>query len=415
MMKQSAKWFGAVISMFILFALSGCQSTDYVSLPDSYHSETDYPYSFISVNEIAIAPAENGYYYVEGDFLFFLDSVSKKVAVLCNRPDCKHQYETDSEEVWKCDGYLGGASFRNVQAYEGAVYALTNGSTENDALALGTGDKLTKFSLDGTKREDIRPISITRGFAQPLRIHRGYAYYVEASKEGQALYRFPLDDPQAKTETVYCVEGNVGGFIPYGSHIYFSSSTFDQETNRYYSEILDYSIAQNQVQTLAESYFLRGIYKDQLLLSKNDRSVDEAVSGEYALLDRQTKEISPFVSLDIKDGTDNVTLETDGEQLFEWRIPLLDMSGENLGKTRTYQFSVLDEKGNPSFSTPLRYPERSTMVFAPGDEQFAFYGIIEHMTGNITLDLIDKENGFVRTNIFSGNEKSLKPHVSSLE
>ena len=62
---------GLLCLIGILTTLSGCQSTDYTSLPDSYNNKTDYPYTFISANEIAIAPAENGYYYVEGNFLFF--------------------------------------------------------------------------------------------------------------------------------------------------------------------------------------------------------------------------------------------------------------------------------------------------------------------------------------------------------
>ena len=217
MIQAVKRMVGFLCLIGILIVLSGCQSIDYTALPDSYNKETDYPYTFLSANEIAIAPVENGYYYVKGDFLFFLDGTSKEIAVVCNRPDCKHQYETDSKEVWKCDGYLGGVNFCNVQVYEGAVYTLTKGSTENDVLDLGTGNKLTKISLDGTKREDIRPVSITQaGSAQPLRIHRGYAYYIEDSKEGQALYRFSLDDSQAKVETVYSTKSYVSEFIPYG-------------------------------------------------------------------------------------------------------------------------------------------------------------------------------------------------------
>lgn len=418
-MKRLAKWerVCAVICVLYLFPLSGCGSTDYTSLPDSYNKETDYPYTFISANEIAIAPAENGYYYVEGDFLFFLDGTSKEMAVVCNRPDCKHQYETDSKEVWKCDGYLGGTTFCNVQVYEDAVYVLTSGSTENDVLDLGAGDKLTKISLDGTKREDIRPVSITQGGSgQPLRIHRGYAYYIESSKEGQALYRFPLDDPDTGVETVYSIGGNIDAFVPYGNHIYFSVSVFNEAENRYYSEILDYSIIQHHVQTLAEGYFWRGIYKDQLLLSKNDHFADEVVSGEYVLFDRKTKEISPFVSLDTKDDADNVTLETDGRHLFEWRIPFADIFGENYVEEPTYQFSVLDEQGTNVFSAPVSLLRNDVIRFAPGDERFAFVESVDfYKTGNIMLDLIDKENGFSRTNIFTENEKVLNPDVSSLE
>ena len=405
-MKRFLTVFCAMICIISLTVLSGCQSTNYASLPDSYNKETDYPYSFFSTTGVAITPAENGYYYVEGDFLFFLDSTSKEIAVVCNRPDCKHQYETDSKEVWKCDGYLGRVTFCNVQVYEDAVYVLTSGSTENDALDLGAGDKLTKFSLDGTKREDIRPVSITQGFTQPLRIHRGYAYYIATNEEEQALYRFPLDDPQAKVETVYSTKSYVSEFIPYGNHVYIQAE----------GDIFDYSITENQVYLLKEKYSLGGIYKDQLLVRSNDHPIEEPPTGEYELLDRNTKELSPFISLDTKDGVDAVYLDTNGEQLFEWRIPLADIFGENYVETPTYQFSVLDEQGSIQFSAPYTLLKDSPVSFAPGDERFAFFWSIDfYETGNVMLDLIDKENGFARINVFTCNDQILNPDVSSLE
>ena len=406
MIQAVKRMVGFLCLIGILTILSGCQSTNYASLPDSYNKETDYPYTFLSANEIAIAPVENGYYYVEGDFLFFLDGTSKEMAVVCNRPDCKHQYETDSKEVWKCDGYLGGVNFCNVQVYEGAVYTLTRGSTENDVLDLGAGNKLTKISLDGTKREDIRPVSITQGFAQPLRLHRGYAYYVADDKEKQALYRFPIDDPQAKVETVYSIEGNISGFIPYGNHVYIHAE----------GNILDYSITENQVHLLKEKYTLDGIYKDQLLVRSNDRPIEKPLIGEYELLDRSTKELSPFISLDTKDSADVVHLNTDGEQFFEWRVPLADVADTKYVEGPTYQFSVLDEQGTNLFSAPVSLLRNNVIVFAPGDERFAFIWSIDYYeTGNVMLDLIDKENGFARTNVFTCNQKVLNPDVSSLK
>lgn len=405
-MKRARRIFSLFLCFSLMFTFSACKP-NYDALPDSYNKETDYPYSFISMNEIAIAPAENGYYYIKGDFLFFLDGTSKEMAVVCNRPDCKHQYETDSKEVWKCDGYLGGAMFRNVQVYEGAVYALTKGSTENDVLDLGTGDKLTKISLDGTKREDIRPVSITYGgSAQPLRIHRGYAYYIEISKEGEALYRFPLNDPQTKVEMVYSVDGSIGKFIPYGNHVYIQAE----------GDILDYSITENQVYLLKEKYSLGGIYKDQLLVRSNDHPIEEPPTGEYELLDRNTKELSPFISLNTKDSSDVVYLDTDSKQFFEWRISFADVFGENYVEAPTYQFSVLDEQGTIQFSSPVSLLRNNVIVFAPGDERFAFVESVDYYeTGNVMLDLIDKENGFARINVFTCNDKLLNPDVSSLE
>lgn len=69
-MKRARRIFSLFLCFSLMFTFSGCKP-NYDSLPDSYNNKTDYPYSFISTNEVAITPAENGYYYVEGNFLFF--------------------------------------------------------------------------------------------------------------------------------------------------------------------------------------------------------------------------------------------------------------------------------------------------------------------------------------------------------
>ena len=120
--------------------------------------------------------------------------------------------------------------------------------------------------------------------------------------------------------------------------------------------------------------------------------------------------------MDTKDDADHVTLETDGRHLFEWRIPFADIFGESYVEAPTYQFSVLDEQGTIQFSSPVSLLRNNVIVFAPGDERFAFVESVDYYeTGNVMLDLIDKENGFARTNVFTCNDKLLNPDVSSLE
>ena len=42
-----------------------------------------------------IAPSGDGIYYVTGEYLYFYDYASGQSVLLCNKPNCKHNKETD--------------------------------------------------------------------------------------------------------------------------------------------------------------------------------------------------------------------------------------------------------------------------------------------------------------------------------
>ena len=112
-------------------ALSGCSSSQYDSLPDSYNAETDYSYTFSSFFfGKAMTSEEDGYYFRLGDFLFYMDAESKEVVPFCNRPDCQHLKEKSPSEVWKCNAYMGQTMFSQIQYYDAKLYCTSSFSKE---------------------------------------------------------------------------------------------------------------------------------------------------------------------------------------------------------------------------------------------------------------------------------------------
>ena len=152
-MKRSI--FAYILSLCLIIgllpALSGCSSSEYDSLPDTYNAETDYPQTFYrSSAGPFITPSDSGYYFIAGSFIYYMDKTDMKPIVLCGRPECKHDKETDPEKIWQCNGYLSGASF--IQLYEGNIY--TAGNDIADPTMHSTA--LYQISLDGKSRKKMK-------------------------------------------------------------------------------------------------------------------------------------------------------------------------------------------------------------------------------------------------------------------
>lgn len=53
-----------------------------------------------------IATSNDGIYYIIGDYLYFYGFESQKMVILCNKPNCKHNLETDQMIGQECNAYL---------------------------------------------------------------------------------------------------------------------------------------------------------------------------------------------------------------------------------------------------------------------------------------------------------------------
>ena len=225
------KSFALFSMLFLLIVLqSGCSSSKQ-SLSDEFNAETDYPYMFHAETSSALVTAtENGYYILNGNYIYYADKQTMKPVLLDNRPDhsCLISKEKSEEN---CNAYVanvGPIHPKLLQYYKGKLYTTESHISKKDASSIF---QLVQFDLDGTNRKVIKtfPHAMLSGIA----IHRGYIYYgvtdydVNSQRKYQVL-RLPLDNLSQEPNVLYdgqFKKGNISDIIPYGSQVYMHEFT----------------------------------------------------------------------------------------------------------------------------------------------------------------------------------------------
>ncbi len=85
------------VSIFLLI-LSGCGKD---TLPDSYIEGSDFQYMRQGDTdwEPQMQRGEKGYYFRQGEFVYYLDDGTGLLLPLCNKVDCLHDREKDMERL----------------------------------------------------------------------------------------------------------------------------------------------------------------------------------------------------------------------------------------------------------------------------------------------------------------------------
>lgn len=397
-----------------LFSLSGCNTDKYVSLPDEYVAETDYPSSFAATyNRFPIAPGEGGYYFTMGDFLFFMDGETKEIAPVCSRPDCRHENESDQSLVWQCNAYVGTFHSRFLQVYEGNLYCLSSGGQGEDGkLDISASSRLLKVALDGTAHEFLCPMPQNLEFTA---IHRGYLYYAYYSADGSTLgvYRKKMTQLNEEAESILEIPNAFSSvFLPYGTHLYMYFATDDEDGLLY-----DYNINSKEVSRIEGQYGLVGVYQNNLLLTEVE-SEEERIFGVY---DRKTNTYTRRFTVPSRDETFAYPeYASDGTYLYQFRRPVdfLDsMGSEDYNRDHgKLTLAVYNMEGMQIDLVELiGLPD--TISFAPGDEEYGFfwYEKIHDEEQPLCMDLLKKKDGFQSENIFRRCYAELRPGLMYTE
>lgn len=409
-MKRSI--FAYILSLCLIIgllpALSGCSSSEYDSLPDTYNAETDYPQTFYrSSAGPFITPSDSGYYFIAGSFIYYMDKTDMKPIVLCGRPECKHDKETDPEKIWQCNGYLSGASF--IQLYEGNIY--TAGNDIADPTMHSTA--LYQISLDGKSRKKIKAVNADAS-VQMSAIHRNsfYQYYSDANSRYH-LKRTSLDT-DAPAEEIYVSPENtvLSELYFYGKHIYLSG-WYPDEDHVCRGHIEEYDIESGSVTTLLVNeadenhYSICGVDNGKIYFQYyqlvEGASVDPSQIFAY---DLKTKEQSLIGTIPNEPGTYPTLLRSTED----W---LVSQEGNiNNGDYRdlTRMLLLLDDNFEVKQELSLSYlPER--FFIAAGDVGYSFIWYWDD-TYSYCLDAVDKQNGCTVKNILKKTFEELNPYIS---
>lgn len=242
--------------------LQGCGSHPAV-LGEGYMEGQDQQIMYqIEHSFTVMAESTNGYYFMVQNFLYYMDKDSMNPVVMCGKPDCLHEKESDPKRIWKCAGHFFHDTSKFIAWYDGNLYVSV--VQDQEARKLGDG-ALIRVSPDGTKREEVVRFSEKPGC---MAVHRGILYYASATYDLglNADYRIrsvPLDGGEDRILYQGNREsGTIQTLWCYGNQLYFNEIFSQNGEPDFQWQKID--LRSGDVTPLQDHQYIMGIQSDGL-------------------------------------------------------------------------------------------------------------------------------------------------------
>ena len=165
-----------ILCLFLILNIFTISCSDERNLGNEYIEGKDAQYMFMTTDgERYITRSEEGYYFINGWYLYYSDFNTMNPIVLCNKPNCLHDKELDETKKFNCNAFLlTGNNTTLLTIYNNYIYCYI----DYDFLKDGTPvPELIRISLDGSERKTICELEedITS-----MALHRGVLYYSTA-------------------------------------------------------------------------------------------------------------------------------------------------------------------------------------------------------------------------------------------
>lgn len=378
------------VSLVILLSLVACGSKAQKDYGEEYDPEMDYPLmNEAELDGIYVAKTENGYYYLNGDFIYYTDKDTMKPIPLCNKPNCKHENETDDTKVYECNAYVGVRTpLPFLQYYKGSLYTIEG----FDANEKKDKCSLVKISLDGSKREHLLEVSDQCVYG----IHRDYFYMAENGNEPKVV-RVPMDKLSATPEVMFESELSSAGFyITFkGNDLLINVWGTKEKDQTYHSQVFTCNILNGQTNQMGEkeeqeginTYFYHSTGDNRLMYYKSYpvESEDDSLAECNVIYTCDMDGNNEQVLKDFSDVTDQylVKLSFDGTYYYEEWINYMsdDISGR--------KFNVYDKNFNLICESKTDWMSRFYSV-AYGYGQYMFFKYTDEETQEDVVDYVDK-------------------------
>ena len=228
-MKEYMKKVTCIIGILICsMNMIGC-NTGKNEFEDKYIEGQDQQFMFCgNSGKQMITKSDTGYYFVVGDYLYYVDSEGDEAIVMCNKPNCLHTEETNGYKVPDCNALFRRIDFITYQ--DGHLYIVYQKIGKQKF-------ELAEISLDGTSRKTVYEFDrAPTGIA----IHRGKLYYSSSvfnneGKNAYSLQMIDLNKNNLESKVIYKGElprGSIQHIKCYGKHIYFKEVTIEDEHMR---------------------------------------------------------------------------------------------------------------------------------------------------------------------------------------
>lgn len=406
------KCMGAIMFFLVVSVLTGCGKKN---LGDGYVEGSDFQYMYLDEwNRMNQQKGENGFYFVQGYYVYSLDSATQKLIPLCNKADCLHDRETDEKRYADCNAYTNmSQDFGDKISYcNGYLYYI---GTESDPDDYHDYSVLYRLKEDGSQKDKI--YQWDKDIVSDWCIHRDVLYYVEhtfeagdnggedaGTGENYVVKKLSLKRGRnQKPEIIYEPEKGlsvytVSWFMAYGNHLYFmihastaenpDEITDDNWTDYIYFKYWNYDILTKELTELTlpnlkkgEEISSIGFWKNKLIIQPydNNRKPDGKVNVYLAELDGSGAEI---LFEDVKQG---MGFFSDGKYLYASNSILVEREMEDKQYYQVYDenLKLLDTLGMPfemAGNIVIGQPEGTYFFLGSDDADEAYLGYFDKGT-----------------------------------
>ncbi len=263
-----------VLSIAMILVLTGCGNRALVessSYKAEYIPEEDYNYRsyFWFEGTQGMMQTKDGFYFIVGSYMFFMDKTTGQSVPLCFKTDCLHNEETDQSKTAYCDAYMGGSSSFLGYSHDKLYTVCIDRNTAKT--------NMIEMNMDGSDRKILYPYSSDDGTSSPIILmHRGVIYFPSTMKdlEGKSYYglnAFSTVSNSREPAQVYTGEyenGWIQNVIAFHNYIFFKDCYYTDTS--FDGKIMMYNIQTGECEEiLEEGYTIYGI-EDGNLLVRND-------------------------------------------------------------------------------------------------------------------------------------------------
>ncbi|QKS45981.1 hypothetical protein HUB94_17165 [Paenibacillus cellulosilyticus] len=194
-----------------------------------YHSDTDYQYFFHSQGRgQGIAASADGYYILNGSYLYYMDKQNMEPILLDNNPNNDCTPNSAAHVPRNCNAFVQTdaelVATATITYYKNNLYLVERiERTDKDAL-MNKQYALIRMDKDGTNRKVLRKFDAP---PYPVVIHRDQIYYVnnlmtvdQVAKP--SVVSVPLANPDKEPVILYTLgpDDSVNDLIAYGNMLY---------------------------------------------------------------------------------------------------------------------------------------------------------------------------------------------------
>lgn len=289
--------FKGIISSILAVTMIGvlatsCDNNKYEDLGNGYASGIDLEMNFYNSSNVrSIASSKDTYYYLglRTCYLTAIDKNTGKSSVLCNKPNCLHDKETDPTKTLDCNAFF--QSYSTIFYFNNKIYVI--GNTINPKNINKDIYSMYEVNLDGSGHKEI--LNFNQSPVSSI-IHRGYLYisftdfvedpssYTKEKKKDMkyVVYRYDLSKPSKEPKTIFEEKGKYGrvsNLTAIGEKIYMDNNNEEEENT------IVYDIKKDKTYKRKESYTYTVRQNDTLLNLKYDSTTTKVTDFDDNIID----------------------------------------------------------------------------------------------------------------------------------